>query len=304
MTMAILDEYVRVSKRHRCPVCKKPDWCLVSRNNPQNPREAICSRIESDRRMGDAGWLHIVSGEMKYARPLPNPVIRLDDEPRIDAVALAEDFYKSMTDGKMAYLAGELGVSANSLRRLGVGWASADRLAECGTGCKSRGAYTFPMFDCARRAVGIRLRSEDGFKYSLRGGKQGLFCPSDLPRDRPLMLTEGPTDAAALLDLGFSAIGRPNCSAGCGHIAAAVKNLRPPSIIVVADGDEAGMAGARKVSDAILCLAASVTVISPPAGVKDMRQWLSVGCTREDINILVRRAKEIHNPVRGFASSL
>ena len=302
--MAILDEYIRVSKRHRCPVCKKPDWCLISRNNPQNPREAICSRIESDRRMGDAGWLHIVSGEMKCASPLPVRNECLWGEPEIDVVSISEGFYRSMTDEKMAYLARELGISANSLRRLDVGWASADRLGECGTGCKSRGAYTFPMFDCMRRAVGIRLRSEDGFKYSLRGGKQGLFYPRGICRTLPLMLTEGPTDAAALLDLGFSAIGRPNCSAGCGHIAAAVKTLRPPAIIVVADGDEAGMAGARKVSDAILCLAASVTVISPPAGVKDMRQWLSVGCTREDINILVRRAKEIHNPVRGFASSL
>ena len=41
-----------------CPVCGKPDWCLVA----EDGSAAICARIEegSVKRCGDAGWLHIL----------------------------------------------------------------------------------------------------------------------------------------------------------------------------------------------------------------------------------------------------
>lgn len=46
----------RVSRQNPCPVCGKPDWCLVAKDGSA----AICSRIQegSIKRCGDAGWLH------------------------------------------------------------------------------------------------------------------------------------------------------------------------------------------------------------------------------------------------------
>ena len=46
---------IRVSRQNPCPVCSKPDWCLISRDGSA----AICARIEagSVKRCGEAGWL-------------------------------------------------------------------------------------------------------------------------------------------------------------------------------------------------------------------------------------------------------
>src|SRR4051812_36138285 len=49
-----LEQMVRVSKATPCPVCEKPDWCLVARDRSA----AICQRVKSDRECGQAGYLH------------------------------------------------------------------------------------------------------------------------------------------------------------------------------------------------------------------------------------------------------
>ncbi len=68
MTRVAISSWVRVDRRNRCPVCNKPDWCLIS----QDGTAAICARIESDRPAGNkgAGWLH----RLDTARPLPTPL--------------------------------------------------------------------------------------------------------------------------------------------------------------------------------------------------------------------------------------
>ena len=54
--MMLLDDFARVTRRRPCPVCGKPNWCLVSKGS--EPSKAICQRVESAHRWGDAGWLH------------------------------------------------------------------------------------------------------------------------------------------------------------------------------------------------------------------------------------------------------
>ncbi len=69
-----------------CPVCGKPDWCLVSADDPNDPAAAICPRTPSARNLGDAGYLHVLAGsrcgdlenEIQPASPLPtsdSPII-------------------------------------------------------------------------------------------------------------------------------------------------------------------------------------------------------------------------------------
>ena len=45
-----------------CPVCAKPDWCMVSSDNPENPSAVLCSRISENslREIPGSGYLHIL----------------------------------------------------------------------------------------------------------------------------------------------------------------------------------------------------------------------------------------------------
>lgn len=45
-----------------CPVCGKPDGCLLSAENPSNPRAAVCIRTESTKRLR-FGSLHILKSD-------------------------------------------------------------------------------------------------------------------------------------------------------------------------------------------------------------------------------------------------
>jgi len=65
-----------------CPVCGKPDGCLVSAEDPDNPKAAVCIRTEegSEKRL-KFGYLHLLKEEGKISRqahvlpPSDRPVI-------------------------------------------------------------------------------------------------------------------------------------------------------------------------------------------------------------------------------------
>jgi len=45
-----------------CPICGKPDWCMVSSDDPENPSAVLCSRISNKavKELPGSGWLHIL----------------------------------------------------------------------------------------------------------------------------------------------------------------------------------------------------------------------------------------------------
>ena len=70
---------VPVSAAKPCPVCKKPDWCLVAPDGSA----CLCQRVESPKRRGDAGWLHRlggpetrVAGKAKPSKPVDSAKTR------------------------------------------------------------------------------------------------------------------------------------------------------------------------------------------------------------------------------------
>ena len=278
--MSARDRMLRVSRDRRCPICGKSDWCLVT----QDGSAAICARVEqgSRKRCGEAGWLHVLrrTGEGKQTRLTGVRSIQLTKAGK-DFQEAAKQYTAAIRPDELATLARQLGVSKQSLERLEVG--------------RCHNAFTFPMKSDSGKIIGIRLRSLNGHKLALKGSRQGLFVPMGLPKGGPLLICEGPTDTAAALDLGFSAVGRPSCNGG-GRLL--TRYARGRDVVIVADGDLPGRRGAGTLSAMLLPFCNSVRVICPPENIKDLRAWKRSGATHEDILDLVAETSAYRPSVR------
>jgi hypothetical protein len=194
---------------------------------------------------------------------------------------LADHYRTGLDDGRLQQLANGLGLTRASLAALGVGWSA------------NRCAYTFPMADASGQVVGIRLRGVDGSKWSVRGSRAGLHIPAALrpfPGDR-LLIAEGPTDCAAMVDLGFPAtVGRYSCLGDLRLLADLARRWQPGDIVVVADADEPGRRGADHLASILVRHVRTVRVIIPPGGFKDVRDFLRAGGTRESLEASIAAA--------------
>ena len=283
--MTLLRDFRRVTKLDPCPVCAKPDWCLVSADGST----AICARVESSNRAGEAGWLHRLREGDRPSRRRSARCIRLGEPSgglRSESLqALAEQYCANLPRGGLNGLATNLGLSPDSLLRLRIGWTGR--------------AWSFPMTDAQGCVRGIRLRYPDGSKCAVKGGREGLFIPDGLQFEALLLIAEGPTDCAVLLDLGFNAIGRPNCSGGRRLIVDFVTRHRVRDVAIVADTDEVGRRGAEALAGTLTTQVQRVRIIAPPDGVKDTRAWKIGGATRTDVQDVINAAKPSCVVVKG-----
>jgi P4 family phage/plasmid primase-like protien len=57
--------WTKASSEFPCPICGHSDWCLVSSENPADPKAVICGRKAEGAKvpLGDAGYLHIRKAE-------------------------------------------------------------------------------------------------------------------------------------------------------------------------------------------------------------------------------------------------
>lgn len=267
----------RVSKDNLCPVCGKPDWCLVA----EDSSAAICARIEqgSKKRCGEAGWLHILRDESFRPTRRVCRSISLCKQPAKDFEALAKEYQNRLDEGKLRALAKELSVSAESLKRLRVGWNYA--------------GFTFPMSDAASRTIGIRIRYPSGFKAAEKYSRQGLFVPVGLAAEGPLLICEGSTDTAAALELGFEAVGRPSCNSGLRELA---KLVRGRDVVIIGDNDapdSPGRKGTEALASELALYCPSVRLVYPPDGIKDLRQWKAKGLTKEQLKSAIEYTKSV-----------
>ena len=135
-----------------------------------------------------------------------------------------------------------------------------------------------------------------------------MFIPADLPSEGLLLICEGPTDCAAALDLGFAAIGRPNCSS-CVDMT--VKFCKGRSEIIIIgdndppkeDGRRPGKKGAEKLAGKLLLHCSSVKIIYPPDKTKDLRQWLRAGLTSGQLQQIIDKTEVIQIAI-SFRDSL
>jgi hypothetical protein len=265
----------RVSKAHRCPVCERPDWCLYV-GPADAPEAVICGRVESPRRIGEAGWLHRLRPSATAWPPWERSIrraVRLATEARSgpDLAEPAGRWRLPEDSPRLARLAASLGLSVWSLYCLSAGWSPEHR------------AWTFPMSNAAGQVVGIRLRLPSGRKLAVKGGREALFIPSGLTPGGRLLISEGPTDCAACLDWGFQAVGRPSCTGGGKRLRELAGWLRPDDVAIVADGDAPGQRGADYLAAVLVAYVPVVKLITPPPGIKDARQWKAAGGTAADV---------------------
>ena len=203
-----------------------------------------------------------------------------------DFAKMAADFRAAVRPEALDKLAASLGVSVESLTRLGVGWSAKHR------------AWSFPMQDAVGNVLGVRLRLVNGRKLSVKGGKEGLFIPSPRPNPlpegegthAPLLIAGGPTDTAVFLDLGFSVVGRLSWIGGVELLVKLAREYRPAEIAIVADGDLAGQRGAETLGVVLLAYWQSVRIITPPIPFKDARAWRQGGATAADVQSLIDAA--------------
>lgn len=268
------NRWQRVSKAKPCAVCGKADWCGIA----EDGSACICMRVESGQPTRNGGWLHRLQPE-NAPRSTRVLSMRSSDDRRSAFGALARKYAKAASPEQFQALSRNLGVSEKSLRRLCVGWAP------------EYGAWTFPMRNCLDEVTGIRLRFPNGKKLSIKGGREGVFIPTGLEGGGQLLIGEGPTDTAAMLDLGFNVIGRPSCTGGVKLLIGFMKRLKPERVVVLADQDEPGRRGADRLASRLLLHIPDVQMIWPPSSVKDARAWKRSGATAADIQAAVDSAR-------------
>lgn len=264
-----MKQFTKVSKQEPCPICGRDNWCEFG------DRAVHCMRLESAHPARDGGWYHFYQ-DTKYQPPTFRPPVA--QPKRIDAQGMINKWRSQTKEFQFVCLATELKVTVESLTIIGAAWSEEHK------------AWAFPMFDGDGQIIGIRLRNRQGFKWAVSGSRQGIFLPYFFEIPQVAYLPEGPTDTAAGLSLGLYTIGRPTCQSGNEQIKAALKRLGIYRAVIVSDNDEKkklgpregrpGIEGAMKLKKE---LGLSSVIWMPPSPIKDLREFVGKGGTRQMI---------------------
>ncbi len=210
---------------------------------------AICTKTESDRKLGDAGYFHLLKTPIEH-----------------HAECLA-----AITNEQREWLANKLGVSVKALEYYDVGWFH------------KRQSYTIGERDSTGTIIGVGYRDKLSSKGFMSGSNRGLCygCNEQgkLPdHEWPVIVVEGSSDACAVYDLGLVSVGKPSAEGGNLILRSL---LAGREVVVVGENDEsgAGKKGMEKTALALKDIAESVRTVMPPDGIKDMREWVKSGLT-------------------------
>jgi hypothetical protein len=194
---------------------------------------------------------------------------------RIDIEAMYFNLLSTTHPAKICELSRNLGVEASALAALGCAH-------------QTNGTFAFPMKDLSGHVVGIRLRNMEGRKWAVEGSRAGLFYehPSF---SGTVIITEGPTDAAAAISLGFGAVGRPSCRGLEDLLKTLICRNPGASYAICPDKDSPGMEGAK-----IFAENANIPMrmLVPPC--KDLREWLKQGATRAEVEENIQNSKWVN----------
>jgi len=271
-------EGVRVSNRMPCPICaglhSNHGWCLL------DPARgiAICPRVESVKRIGDAGWLHHLNGEGDSSVPIV--------QGRAALVSLPSSERPFDTNGMWSKARERAYHNPKALDKLASLWGVNREVLDSMEIGLIGTAWAFAMRDKAGEVCGIKLRTPEGKKLCVRGSRLGYIStyPQAWRKAPEVYVTEGESDLAAALTMGLPAIARPGCSS---LIRFMPKVLTGRHVVIVRDNDEAGISGAALLRNALEPVAGSVVIAAPRFG-KDLRSWLHNGGTADDMKCIVK----------------
>ena len=248
--MPVLSDWQKVSEESPCTVCGKPDWCTFTNTI------ACCMRIQGKKRARNGGWFFPL-GTSPVERKTSHHVCKV----RLDAITpdywSRFDRYTSHDD--MREWSRHLGLQSDTLRRFGL--------------CQYRHRLAMiPMRLPDETTCGVQIRRWNGEKRCVKRSKLGLFTPIPRPSGRIsgwLIVCEGMTDAAAMTDAGFEAVGRTSCASSVEQLAVIVSRR---DVVILGDNDEPGIRGAEQLAAALRRRARRVRVAFPPDA-KDAREW-------------------------------
>jgi len=198
---------------------------------------------------------------------------------------LNKDFQRQVDPDLLKAFADKLGVTPESLKKLGIG---RDREGK---------AWIFSERNAEGEIIGISKRPDTGKKHMVKDSQRGLtmIWPLDAyagsSPNSPILIVEGATCTAAGIDLDFTTIGRHTAMGGLEHL---IPPLRGRHIVIVGENDDAGRMGAIKIANGLVDAAATLKIIYPPEGVKDLRSWKNApaGCDHDEVMAAIRNAKE------------
>jgi len=278
------NQWLRVNRRNPCPVCGKPDWCLLAPDG----ETAICARTESLKPAGTkgAGWIHRVG----ITTPLRQhrPRVQTSDKVRAPRPVLDAAYRALLAESSLSELHRE------KLRRRGLTDAEIITLGYKSLPSTGRRALTarlqangiriggvpgfyleggcwqlagpegiaIPVKDTKSRIVGLQVRCDNiesgRYKWlSSRGFPQG--CSPGAPAHvagtvslgSEVWITEGPLKAdIAALKLGRLVL----AVAGVGNwssIIPIIREIRPARAIIAFDMDKSSNQAVKLHSEAL-----------------------------------------------------
>jgi AAA domain len=286
----VASRWKTVSRAELCPACKHAAWCawdgeLLRCQRPSEssaPSGMVLVEEKAEYCLYRPEGISAGKRRASSSSRTPPPPESLTDQARA--------YRSQVSPASMAALAGELGVRADALQALGIGWCTRADLARLGaswTGARPDGAWAFPEFDGDGRVCGFSLRAADGRKSSPASKKtearRGLVIPVDAELrpaapDGKVLIVEGASDVAAVLSLGLVAVGRPSNASGAQDLA---KLLAGREVLVLGENDAKpngewpGKEGADRVASELAKVwNKPVRRALPPDGAKDLREWL------------------------------
>jgi hypothetical protein len=229
--------YLETSQKNPCPICGHKGYCLVLPDGSK----AMCQFMTSDRRVGEAGYLHLIGAQVQAAL-----VVRIKQDrattPESRKFTMPElwDLYQQWVSagriGDVPELAASLGVPSAAIK--GMGAVKCQNHPDLPYELSH--SYAFPMASPFGEFCGLRLRcSVTKKKWAVKGSSNGLFIPANLgERARQLFCVEGPTDTAAGVAAGLTIVGRASCNTGAGELAVLCKKRGVQHLGFISDRDK------------------------------------------------------------------
>jgi hypothetical protein len=264
--------WIRVSKIHPCPVCGRPNWCLIA----DDGKAAICQRIESNRHIKEAGFLHIlVTGDFPISlcnqRQQANQISRASADIldktynqflsalRLSACHKENLVMRGLSEPQIAVLKYRSIPSINrsliitrltncSVQLSGIPgfWADTENIWHF----SGPVGIAIPVRDFMGRITGIQIRCDNvsGGKYKwfssagrMNGCGSGAMVHvsgSSITEIKEIWITEGPLKAdIASIKLKRKVLAVPGV-ASWSKVIPIIKNLNPESIVVAFDMDK------------------------------------------------------------------